>query len=72
MKGKLLCPVCKHDYNHLVGVPYQGSEGAQGSWHIPFQCEGEGHEFNVVFSEHKGQIFTWVEDAKMYPLTVQL
>ena len=57
----LRCPRCDDDYNHFNGEPFRGFEGKTGDWKIPVKCETGDHTYTIVFSEHKGNIFVWVE-----------
>ena len=55
------CPKCGNEFNHFDGAPTLGHQGKSGDWRLPMKCEGEDHEYVVVFSEHKGNIYVWVE-----------
>lgn len=57
----LVCPRCGDTFNHFDGDPTRGFEGKTGDWKIPVKCETENHNYFVVFSEHKGNIYVWVE-----------
>jgi hypothetical protein len=73
-KGVLLCPVrgCggPDNYFHVMDVGLQdgnnahrfrGTRGVQASVSVEGEC---GHNFDVVFSFHKGQTFVGIDNLK--------
>ena len=61
------CPVCDFDYNHIVGSFVEKRKYASGGTHtLKFHCES-GHDYELCFYEHEGQVlkfYTYEKETK--------
>jgi hypothetical protein len=49
----LKCPICAHGFSHIRGVYTKDGDGLA----ILIECENGGHLWEVIFCQHKGEIF---------------
>jgi hypothetical protein len=63
------CPICKFEYNHIIGFEKlnggdgykSGVEGIRGDVLVLYcECEN-GHEYKIMFGEHKGMVYLFAE-----------
>jgi len=60
---ELACPVCGFQYIHLKETRKEDFRGRGGCLMIPMYCEN-GHQWDLAFDAHKGQINISVENIK--------
>ena len=65
----MACPFCGFEYNHIIDFEHfkgndnyeSGVDGIRGDSLILYcSCEN-GHEYKIIFGEHKGYVFLFAE-----------